>query len=79
MKKSLKQLFSGIDCTIKGEDCEITGISIDSRTLKKGDIFFALQGDCVNGNDFVDEALEKGAFAVCTESAAAAGDWQCRL
>jgi UDP-N-acetylmuramoyl-tripeptide--D-alanyl-D-alanine ligase len=37
------------------------GISIDSRTLAKGDAFFAIQGENRDGHDFVDPALEAGA------------------
>lgn len=37
------------------------GISTDTRTLKPGDIFFALQGDNFDGNKFIDEAFAKGA------------------
>ena len=39
----------------------ISGISIDSRTLSKGDAFFAIQGDNRDGHDFVDAALKAGA------------------
>jgi UDP-N-acetylmuramoyl-tripeptide--D-alanyl-D-alanine ligase len=38
-----------------------TGIAIDSRTVKKGNLFFALWGKTYNGNRFAGEALEKGA------------------
>ncbi len=38
-----------------------TGISTDSRTVKPGEIFFALWGEKYNGNKFVDEALGRGA------------------
>mgnify|MGYP001177437902 CR=1 FL=1 len=37
-----------------------TGVSIDTRTLEPGDIFFALDGTR-DGHDFVDEAFSKGA------------------
>jgi len=40
---------------------ESTGISIDSRSVAKGQIFFALWGQNYNGNKFAEEALEKGA------------------
>ena len=40
------------------------GISIDTRTLEKGEVFFALKGDNFDGNKFVDKALEKGAVLV---------------
>ncbi len=40
---------------------EITGISIDSRSIAKGDAFFAIQGDNRDGHDFVEAALAAGA------------------
>lgn len=47
----------------------ITGISIDTRTLKKGEAFFAIKGDQFDGHDFLPSALSAGAaFAVVDES-----------
>ena len=43
-----------------------TGVSIDTRTLNKGDIFFALPGPSNDGNDFIEEALKKGASCAIT-------------
>ena len=40
---------------------EITGISIDTRSIAKGEVFFAIQGDHRDGHDFVDAALKAGA------------------
>ncbi len=40
---------------------ESGGITTDSRTVKQGDIFFALWGESYNGNEFAAEALAKGA------------------
>jgi UDP-N-acetylmuramoyl-tripeptide--D-alanyl-D-alanine ligase len=40
---------------------ESTGVATDSRTVGKGQIFFALRGDNYNGNKFASEALAKGA------------------
>jgi UDP-N-acetylmuramoyl-tripeptide--D-alanyl-D-alanine ligase len=39
------------------------GVSIDSRTLQKYDLFVAIQGDHLDGHDYVVEALNKGASA----------------
>lgn len=39
----------------------ITGISIDSRTLKPGEAFFAIKGDQFDGHDFVTAAMAAGA------------------
>lgn len=36
-------------------------VSIDSRNVDKGSIFFALQGNNVNANEFAKSAIEKGA------------------
>jgi len=40
---------------------EVPGISIDSRTLGKGDAFFAIQGENRDGHEFVEGALKAGA------------------
>ena len=41
-----------------------TGICTDTRSIKKGCLFFALKGDNFNGNKFAQEALDKGAYKV---------------
>lgn len=38
-----------------------TGYSIDSRTIKHGDLFFAVKGDRLDGHDYVEAALASGA------------------
>lgn len=55
--------------TLHGEFLKSTGISTDTRQIKKNQIFFALKGDNFNGNTYADEALRKGAkIAVVDES-----------
>ena len=39
----------------------ISGISIDSRTIRPGEAFFAIRGDSHDGHDFVSIALAAGA------------------
>ena len=39
----------------------VTGISIDSRTVRAGEAFFAIKGDTHDGHDFVAAALRQGA------------------
>src|SRR2546422_4609322 len=39
------------------------GYSIDSRTVLPGELFFAVKGERMDGHDFVEQALEKGAVA----------------
>jgi UDP-N-acetylmuramoyl-tripeptide--D-alanyl-D-alanine ligase len=37
------------------------GYSIDSRTVQSGELFFAVKGERLDGHDFVEQALAKGA------------------
>ncbi len=46
-----------------GQPGPATGVSIDTRTLLPGDLFFAIKGDVHDGHDFVRQALAKGAAA----------------
>jgi UDP-N-acetylmuramoyl-tripeptide--D-alanyl-D-alanine ligase len=50
----------------------VTGISIDSRSLGKGDAFFAIKGDARDGHDFVTAALAAGAGPAVVARARAA-------
>ncbi|MEA3489136.1 MAG: UDP-N-acetylmuramoyl-tripeptide--D-alanyl-D-alanine ligase [Candidatus Omnitrophota bacterium] len=45
----------------------IKGFSIDSRVLKPGQFFIALEGKNFSGHDFIPEALEKGASGLIVE------------
>ena len=44
-------------------DVEITGIAIDSRKVKKGDLFIPFLGENVDGHNYIESAFEKGAAA----------------
>lgn len=47
----------------------LMGVSIDSRTIREGELFFAIKGDRYDGHDFVKEALRRGAIgAVVSQS-----------
>ncbi len=45
----------------------IEGWSVDSRTLRPGDLFFALKGPRYDGHDFVAQALARGAVGAVVE------------
>ena len=49
---------SGID-----PNAVANGYSIDSRTIRPGDLFFAVKGEKLDGHDFVTQALGNGAIA----------------
>ncbi len=46
---------------------EIKGISIDSRAIKKGELFVAIKGDRFDGHDFVPEVIKKGAWGAVVD------------
>ncbi len=41
----------------------VQGYSIDSRTVQPGELFFAVKGERLDGHDFVQQALSRGAIA----------------
>jgi UDP-N-acetylmuramoyl-tripeptide--D-alanyl-D-alanine ligase len=47
----------------------LTGVSIDSRTVGRGDVFFAIKGDVHDGHAFVAGALERGAALAVVDEA----------
>lgn len=49
---------------------EVGQIRFDSRTVQPGDVFVAVRGAQVDGHQFIDKAIEKGAVAVVFESLA---------
>jgi UDP-N-acetylmuramoyl-L-alanyl-D-glutamate--2,6-diaminopimelate ligase len=61
----LRDLFSD-DARIdpRAEATEVTGLAVDSRTVKPGDLFFALAGHKTDGARFIDSAISSGAVAV---------------
>ncbi|OQZ03618.1 MAG: hypothetical protein B6D34_06765 [Candidatus Brocadia sp. UTAMX1] len=44
-----------------GKNERVKGVSIDSRTIRKGDLFFALKGERVDGHQFIVPAMNAGA------------------
>ncbi|OQX81217.1 MAG: hypothetical protein B6D56_02960 [Candidatus Omnitrophica bacterium 4484_70.1] len=44
-----------------------SGFSIDSRTIKKGEAFFALKGKFQDGHNFIKEAVGQGATLIISE------------
>ena len=51
----------------------VLGVSIDTRTLASGDLFFALKGDASDGHEFVARAFEAGAAAAVIAGQRSAG------
>jgi len=51
-------------------DFAITGVSIDTRTIKKGELFVALKGENFDGHNFATNAIAAGASAALVNRAA---------
>jgi UDP-N-acetylmuramoyl-L-alanyl-D-glutamate--2,6-diaminopimelate ligase len=49
------------------DNCEVLGLSYDSRTTRKGDVFFALPGVHSDGHLYVSKAISEGAVVVVHE------------
>ncbi len=65
MKDADRENLGGI---LRGvERMEIKGISIDSRTIREGELFVALKGPRFDGHDYVAEAMKRGASGAMVE------------
>ena len=68
--KYLKDILSAqaeVTDIIGTSDIEIKSIELDSRKVLPGSLFFAVRGTSVDGHDFIETAIEKGAVAIVCE------------
>src|SRR5207245_262478 len=70
----LRDLFSD-DAMIdpQAEAVAVSGLAVDSRAVKPGDLFFALTGHKTDGARFIDSAVSYGAVAVAADRPPQAG------
>jgi UDP-N-acetylmuramoyl-tripeptide--D-alanyl-D-alanine ligase len=61
MKRTLEEFARACGGRLQGADAAFTDVVSDSRTLKRGQLFVALQGPNFNGQQFVGAALQAGA------------------
>ena len=47
-------------------EVHVNGLSIDSRTIENGNLFVAIPGNNLDGHDYIQQAIKKGAVAVIT-------------
>lgn len=62
-----------IDSVLPGQDTDVTGLSADSRTVKRGELFFVISGTHQDGARFIDDAVTKGAVGIVSSGARPAG------
>jgi len=68
MKKySLLEISNYIDGTLHGSDKLVTSFSIDSRTIKDGDVFFGIKGNNYDGHDFIKDSLNKASCIITSK------------
>ncbi|MGD2007240.1 MAG: Mur ligase domain-containing protein, partial [Cellvibrionales bacterium] len=51
----------------EGDARELTGLTVDSRTVHPGDLFVAVRGEQVDGHDYVAKAQAQGASAALVQ------------
>ena len=68
MPKNLAEIFSQILISLLNQPdltfTSITGIALDSRQVKPGNLFVALTGGSTDGHHYISAAIEKGAVAI---------------
>nr|WP_231889748.1 UDP-N-acetylmuramoyl-tripeptide--D-alanyl-D-alanine ligase [Erythrobacter neustonensis] len=52
---------------VASHDFEASGVEMDSRDVKPGDVFVALKGEAMDGHRFIDAAFAKGAVAAIVD------------
>ena len=68
MEGTLAQAASSMQGELLGTDGRFRGVSTDTRTLRQGELFFALHGPNFDGREFVAAAASKYAVAAVVES-----------
>src|ERR671934_48488 len=68
---TLKELLVGVPLTSKVPDevlaLDVAGVAYDSRKVTAGSLFFAFSGAKVEGSQFANSAMTKGAIAVVSD------------
>lgn len=69
----LGAIGQSVGVTVAGASASVpvTGISLNSRTVERGDLYVALPGAARHGADFATPAIEAGAVAILTDDAGA--------
>jgi UDP-N-acetylmuramoyl-tripeptide--D-alanyl-D-alanine ligase len=68
MINSLSQAADCMHGTLHGDDRKFSGISTDTRSIRDGELFFALQGPNFDGRDYVGKAKASGAAGAVVSS-----------
>ncbi len=68
MNIKLSKIASLLSLDLNGPDTDICNFTIDSREVKTGDFFVAIEGKNYDGHDYIQESIDNGALAIlCNE------------
>jgi len=67
MMLALQEVAQALGCDVMPPAQHVSGWSVDTRTVQRGDMFFALRGPRHDGHDHLTEAFGKGAAAAVVE------------
>src|SRR5208282_2450733 len=67
---TFQQVLDGAEVLAQSGDPGVSSVEYDSRRVKPGSVFVAMRGESSDGNRFIDQAIQAGAVAVVTDSAA---------
>lgn len=60
---SLSVVARKMNASVIGDDVDFSSVSTDTRSIRRGDLFVALQGENFDGHDYVEQAFDRGAAA----------------
>jgi UDP-N-acetylmuramoyl-tripeptide--D-alanyl-D-alanine ligase len=66
----LSEIAKELQGALHGQDQDMPSIAIDSRKIKKDDMFIAIKGENLDGHDYIESAIDNGAKVVIAERAA---------
>jgi UDP-N-acetylmuramoyl-tripeptide--D-alanyl-D-alanine ligase len=69
MKLTLGEVAAWVGASCGLPDRLVTGYSLDSRTIQRGQLFFAIRGPRFDGHQYVGQALQAGAAGAVVEQA----------
>jgi len=64
---TVQALFSGLVDTSHLPDVAVSGLALDSRRIREGELFLACAGIATHGAHFIEQAIARGAAAVAVE------------
>ncbi|MEN8723484.1 MAG: UDP-N-acetylmuramoylalanyl-D-glutamyl-2,6-diaminopimelate--D-alanyl-D-alanine ligase [Alphaproteobacteria bacterium] len=76
---SSQEIIDATGGTLSGDAFDVSGVSIDSRTVGAGDLFIAIKGPNHDGHDFARAAAEKGAALLLDRAIDGLPDGACSI